>query len=290
MDLIQAIILGIVQGLTEFLPISSTAHLRLVPSLLGWKDAQGHPFDPGSAFTAVIQLGTLLAVLIYFRKDLASALGGWIRGLRGGEAAKTLEARLGWAIVIGTIPIVILGIVFKHQIETQFRSLDIIAYSLIAMGLLLLAADYTGKQTRKLEDVKPIDGLILGLWQALALVPGMSRSGSTITGGLFAGFNRAAAARFSFLLAVPSILGAALYELFKHRQEFGGDLLLPAVVANVFSFVVGYWSIGFLMKFLQNHRVVPFVIYRVGLGLIILFLVHTGRLDAMAGVQTDAPI
>ena len=283
MDLIEAIILGIIQGLTEFLPISSTAHLRIIPALAGWS-------DPGAPFTAVIQLGTLLAVLIYFRKDLASALGGWFRGLKGGEEAKTLEARMGWAIFLGTLPIVILGLAFNHKIEANLRSLQVIAFSLIGMAILLLVAEMIGNRKKKLESVTPLDGFKVGLWQAVALIPGASRSGSTITGSLFDGFDRVAAARFSFLLSVPSVFAAAVYEIVKYRHDFGGALLVPSIVANIFSFAVGYWSIGFLMKFLQTKRIVVFVAYRVVLGIAILTLIYTGHLDPMAGIsQESAP-
>lgn len=276
MDLIQAIILGIVQGLTEFLPISSTAHLRIIPALLGWK-------DPGSAFTAVIQLGTLVAVLIYFRKDLGSAIAGWFRGMKGGDEAKTLDARMGWAIFIGTLPILVLAVVFQKKIETQLRSLEVIGWSLIGMAIVLALAEMKGSRKRELNDVKPHDGLIIGLWQCIALIPGASRSGSTISGGLFSGFDRPSAARFSFLLSVPSVFAAAVFEMVKYRHDFSGPLLKAAIIANIFSFIVGYWSIGFLIKFLQTRSVMTFVAYRVVLGIIILALVQTGRLDPMAG-------
>lgn len=278
MELIQAIVLGIVQGLTEFLPISSTAHLRIVPALLGWK-------DPGAAFTAVIQLGTLLAVLIYFRRELASAFGGWLRGLRGGEAAKTPEARMGWAIFFGTIPIVLLGFALKHQIETKLRSLQVIGWSLIGMAVLLFIAERIGTRERKIKDVTVLDGVWVGLWQAVALIPGASRSGSTITGGLLKGFDRAAAAKFSFLLSFPSILAAGLYEMVKYRHDFAGPLLVPVIVANVCSFVVGYWSIGVLIRFLQQKSVTTFVIYRACLGILILALIQLGTLSPFAGAE-----
>lgn len=280
MDLIKAIILGIIQGLTEFLPVSSTAHLRIIPALLGWP-------DPGSAFTAVIQLGTLLAVLIYFRNDLGKAISAWARSFKGGDAAKTPEAKMGWAVFIGTIPILVLAVLFQKKIEHELRSLQIIAFSLIGMAILLAVAEFAAQHKRKLEDVQPRDGLLVGLFQCISLIPGASRSGSTITGGLFAGLNRAAAARFSFLLSVPSVFAAAVFEMVKYRHEFGGDLLMPAIVANIFSFVVGYWSIGFLLKFLQTQRVTVFVIYRILLGVVILLLIARGTLDPMAGEKQD---
>jgi len=281
--LIQAIILGIIQGLTEFIPISSTAHLRIVPALLGWQ-------DPGSAFTAVIQLGTLAAVLIYFRQDLSAAIKGWVASFKGGEAAQTHEAKMGWAVFIGTIPIVIFGFAFRHMIENQLRSLVVIGWSLIGMAILLAIAEFGAKHTRKIEDVQKKDGLIVGLFQCIALIPGASRSGSTITGGLFAGFNRSAAARFSFLLSVPSVFAAAMLELVKELHAFTGSLLMPAIVATIFAFVVGYWSIGFLMKFLQTQSVMAFVIYRVVLGALILFLIARGSLDPMAGIPKESTI
>jgi undecaprenyl-diphosphatase len=279
-DLIKAIILGIIQGLTEFLPVSSTAHLRIIPALLGWQ-------DPGSAFTAVIQLGTLLAVLIYFRQDLGKAISSWAKSHTDKEARKTPEARMGWAVFIGTIPILVLAVLFQKKIEGELRSLQVIACSLIGMGILLAIAEFGAKHKRKLEDVQPRDGLLVGLFQCISLIPGASRSGSTITGGLFAGFNRSAAARFSFLLSVPSVFAAAVFEMVKYRHDFGHDLLIPALVANIFSFIVGYWSIGFLMKFLQTHSVMVFVIYRVVLGVVILVLIARGILDPMAGEKQD---
>lgn len=277
MDLIQAIVLGIVQGLTEFLPISSTAHLRIVPSLLGWN-------DPGAAFTASIQLGTLVAIVAYFAKDLYVALRGWLGSFRGGEAARTPEAKMGWAIVVGTIPIGICGFVFKDAIEGSLRSLYVIAFSLIGMGALMLVADSIGAKRRGTDSVTPKDGLWVGLWEAAALIPGASRSGSTITGALFAGFDRAAAARFSFLLSVPAILIAGVFSIAEHRKELLGDNLVPMLVANLFSFVFGYLSIAFLIRFLQRRGIRAFVLYRVVLGVIVLYLLWTGLLAPMTGI------
>ena len=277
MDLIQAIVLGIVQGLTEFLPISSTAHLRIVPSLLGWN-------DPGAAFTASIQLGTLIAIVAYFARDLYVALRGWLGSFRGGEAARTPEAKMGWAIVVGTIPIGICGFVFKDAIEGSLRSLNVIAFSLIGMGVLMLVADSIGSKRRGTDRVTPKDGLWVGLWEAAALIPGASRSGSTITGALFAGFDRAAAARFSFLLSVPAILIAGVFSIAEHRKELLGDNFVPMLVANLFSFVFGYLSIAFLIRFLQRHGIRAFVLYRVVLGVIVLYLLWTGILTPMTGI------
>lgn len=279
MDLIQAIIFGILQGLTEFLPISSSAHIRILPALLGWQ-------DPGAAFTANIQLGTLVAVLIYFWKDLGQVLKGWTGSLSNAQTRQSPEARIGWAIVVGTVPIIVLGFVLKDQIETVFRSLNWVAGALIIMALVLLAAEKFGKQTRDLNSVRPMDGLIVGLWQALALIPGCSRSGSTITGALFAGFDRATAARFSFLLSVPSIFLAAVYTAYTHREVFS-QMLVPLLVANLFSLVSGYACIAFLMKFLQKNSTMVFIVYRILLGLAIIGLVTGGRLDPLAGIVPE---
>lgn len=277
MDLIQAIILGIIQGLTEFLPISSSAHIRIVPSLLGWP-------DPGAAFTANIQLGTLLAVLIYFWRDLSRILGGWLGSLRNPANHGTPEANLGWGIVVGSVPIVVLGYVFKDQIETSLRSLYVIAAMLILMAILLMVAEKIGRRHRGLESLSVRDGLVIGLFQAIALIPGASRSGSTITGGLFLGLEREAAARYSFLLSVPSIFLAAAYTAFKHRSEFSGPMLVPLIVANVFSFAVGYGCIAFLINYLKKNSNAVFIGYRVLLGFAIIALLATAKLSEFAGM------
>jgi undecaprenyl-diphosphatase len=269
-DLIKAIVLGIVQGFTEWLPISSTAHLRLVPALLGWE-------DPGAAFTAAIQLGTMLAVLIYFGKDLWAILRGWLGSLAGRSQDRQSKA-LGWAIVVGTIPVIVCGLAFKDRIENDWRSLYVIATALIGMGLLLAFAEWKGAKRRNLDELTIRDGLWVGLWQAISLIPGSSRSGSCITGGLFAGMERGTAARFAFLLSVPSILAAGVYSLYKHRGELLGEQLTPMLVANVFSFAVGYATIAFLMRFLQKHPPTVFIVYRVALGLAILAMLQTGHL------------
>lgn len=273
-SIVQAVVYGIIQGLTEWLPISSTAHLRVVPAVLGWQ-------DPGSAFTAVIQLGTILAVLIYFAKDLGRAIGGWFGSLTG-KGKDTLEARIGWGVFWGTLPIVVLGFLFKDQIKSdQIRSLYVVASTLIIMGIGMLVAEKYGKQSRGFEQVTTKDGIVVGLWQALALIPGMSRSGSTITGGLFAGLDRPTAARFSFLLSVPSIVAAGLYELIDERKHIMGANLAPTLVATVVSFVVGYASIAFLMKYLQKRGITLFVVYRIVLGVVLLILVSQGVVPAV---------
>ncbi len=278
MDLLKALLYGVVQGLTEFLPISSTAHLRIVPELFGWA-------DPGAAFTAVIQLGTVAAILLYFRRDLAAALAGWVRSIATGDRTSH-EARVGWAVFWGTIPIVVLGLLGKRYIEGPFRSLWVVAGAMIVGALLMAFAERTGRGTRDERAITARDGAAVGLWQCLALVPGMSRSGSTISGALLANFDRASAARFSFLLSVPSIAGAGLYEAFKERKSLGHDLLVPTVVATAVSFVVGYAAISWLIPFIQRRGIRPFVLYRVALGVVLLVLLAGHRL---APNRPDAP-
>jgi len=266
MDTIRAIVLGIVQGLTEFLPISSTAHLRIVPAFLGWD-------DPGAAFTAVVQLGTMAAVLLFFWEDLMTIARATIASLRDRTLWHTRDraAREGWYIVLGTIPIAILGVAFKHKIEHQFRTLELIGTMLIVMGLILLAADATSRRERRLDDLTMRDGWIIGFAQAAALVPGVSRSGATITAGLGLGFTREAAARYSFLLSVPAVVLSGLFEL-KDAGEGGGYGAFNTVVATLLAFVVGYWSIGFFLRFLATHTLKSFVAYRVIVGALVIAL------------------
>lgn len=271
MDLIQAAVLGLVQGLTEFLPISSTAHVRIVPELFGWK-------DPGASFTAAIQLGTLAAILLYFAKDLVRAFQGWAASLAPGGPKGSSEARLVWAVLIGTIPIVAGGLAFEDQIEHGLRSLYVIAGSLILVGLLMALAERLGRKDRREGSVLWVDGLVVGLFQAIALIPGVSRSGSTISGALFLGFAREDAARFSFLLSVPSILGAGVYSIYRHRDALLGPDQAAVWVANGVSFVTGFLSIAFLLHFLKRHGVAAFVVYRVLVGSAILAALATGVL------------
>src|ERR687886_421428 len=218
MDAFQAIVLGIVQGLTEFLPISSSGHLRIVPAFFGWE-------DPGAAFTAVVQIGTMAAVLLYFRRDLWRIASAWVRSLRDPEERRTLDARLGWYIILGTIPISVLGLAFKDPIETEFRSLTLIGTTLIVFGLVMLLAEKVSRRERELDSLTVRDGVVIGCAQALALVPGVSRSGATISAGLFLNFDRAAAARYSFLLSVPAVVLSGLFEL-RHAGE--GNLPIVA--------------------------------------------------------------
>jgi len=270
-SVLEAIILGITQGLTEFLPISSTAHLRIVPAFAGWE-------DPGAAFTAVTQLGTMAAVLLYFREDLLRISRAWLRSLRDPAVRHELDARMGWYIVIGTIPIGIFGLIFKDQIENGARDLYLIGSTLIVLGLLLLVAERVAKHDRPLERITTRDGIAIGFAQALALVPGVSRSGATLTAGLFLGFDRPSAARFSFLLSVPAVVLSGLFELASILG--GGDEndhvgLGALAIATLLAFVVGYASIAFLLRFLVRHTTIVFVVYRVALGAIVLVLAGT---------------
>src|SRR5829696_4459623 len=274
MDALQAIVLGIVQGLTEFLPISSTGHLRIVPAFLGWE-------DPGAAFTAVTQLGTMAAVLLYFRAELIRIALAWLRSLRDRPARQELDARIGWYIVLGTIPIGIFGVIFKDQIETGARDLYVIAIALIVLGLVLGVAERVGTRERTIEQVTTKDGLVIGFAQALALVPGVSRSGATITAGLFLGLDRPSAARFSFLLSIPAVVLSGLLELGSIASgEEGGDTgAVALVVATLCAFIFGYASIAFLLRYLSSHSTVVFVIYRVALGTLVLVLLSTGAIN-----------
>ena len=270
MSLLEAIVLGIVQGLTEFLPISSTAHLRIVPAFAGWE-------DPGAAFTAVTQLGTLAAVLLYFRRDLLGIARAWLAGLRDPVRRATAESRLGWYILVGTIPILVFGFLFSDQIETGARNLRLIGTTMIVLGLVLLAAEKVGTRSRELDTLRWRDGILVGFAQAAALVPGVSRSGATISAGLFLGLERAAAARYSFLLSVPAVVLSGLYEL----RDIGGDsnaTVGATALATVLAFVVGYASIAFLLRYLATHTVYVFVAYRIALGALVLALVSTGTI------------
>ncbi len=272
-DLLKAVVLGTIQGLTEFLPISSSAHLRIFPELFGWG-------DPGAAFTAVIQIGTELAVLIYFRKDIARIASAWLRSLVKPEYRGHLDARMGWFIIAGSLPIVILGVLLKDVIERDFRSLWIIGSTLIVLGIVLGVADRIGANDKQIKQITLRDALLMGGAQALALVPGVSRSGATLSMGRLLGYEREAATRYAFLLAIPAVVGAGLFEL---KEIPGGDNTFgwgPTLVATVVSFVVGYAAIAWLLRYVTTHSYTPFVLYRVALGSATLLLVATGVLTA----------
>jgi undecaprenyl-diphosphatase len=271
LSVIEAIVLGIVQGLTEFLPISSSGHLRIVPAFLGWE-------DPGAAFTAVIQLGTMVAEVIYFRHDLWRIGTRWLGSLRRPELRSTLDARMGWYLIFATIPIGILGLAFEHPIETQARNLKLIGSTLILLGIVLLIADRVGSRDRDITKLTRRDGLTMGAAQALALIPGVSRSGATLSAGLFLGLERAAAARFSFLLSIPAVVLSGLFELAgiisgEDAPDVGTGAL---ILSTFFAFVTGYFAISFLLRYLVTHTVLVFVVYRVALGAVVLTLASAG--------------
>jgi undecaprenyl-diphosphatase len=271
-DLLKAVVLGTLQGLTEFLPISSSAHLRIFPELVGWG-------DPGAAFTAVIQIGTELAVLIYFRKDIWRIASAWTRSLGQPEYRGHLDSRMGWFIIVGSLPIVVLGVIFKDVIENQFRNLWVIGTALIVLGVILGIADKMSRNDKQIKQLTMRDSVLMGLAQACALLPGVSRSGATISMGRFLGYEREAATRYAFLLAIPAVVGAGLFEL----QEIpGGDNAYgwgPTLVATVVSFLVGYAAIAWLLRYVSTHSYTPFVIYRIVLGSATLLLVATGVLS-----------
>jgi undecaprenyl-diphosphatase len=272
-DFLQALVLGTIQGLTEFLPISSSAHLRIFPELFGWG-------DPGAAFTAVIQIGTEVAVLVYFRHDIWRIAKTWTLSLFKPEYRGHLDARMGWFVIIGSLPIVVLGIFLKDTIEDQFRNLWLVATLLILMGLVLGLADKIGGNEKRIKQMNVRDAILMGAAQAMALVPGVSRSGATLSMGRFLGYEREAATRYSFLLAIPAVVGAGIYQL---REIPDGENMYgwtPTVIATVVSFVVGYAAIAWLLKFVSHHTLVPFVVYRVLLGGAVIGLLAAGVLTA----------
>ncbi|WP_022899294.1 undecaprenyl-diphosphate phosphatase [Humibacter albus] len=289
MDFVNALILGLVQGLTEFLPVSSSAHVRIVGELIGTGA------DPGAAFTAIIQLGTELAVLVYFWRDVTTIIGRWFLALFGRIPRNNPDARLGWMIIVGSIPIVVLGLLFQDAIETTFRSLWIVATMLILFGVILWIADRVGTKTRRVSELTWRHAVYYGLAQSLALVPGVSRSGGTISAGLLMGYQRSAAARYSFLLAMPAVFGSGLYELYKsikHPCVAGSrDALAHACTPEVFNgfdtlgativaFAVGLLVIAFFMRYISRRSFTPFVIYRIAIGVVLFILLGTGVLDA----------
>ena len=281
MTLLQALVLGLVQGLTEFLPVSSTAHLRIVPAIFGWHFYDGTTNDPGAAFTAIIQLGTTLAIVVYFWRELLHVTVAWVRGLYDPSVRDSLEYRMGWYLILATIPVAVFGVLFSDQIETGARNLWLIAGALIVLALALWGAEIVGSRRRVEEQITRTDAIAVGAAQALALIPGASRSGTTITAGLFRGLNREAAARFSFLLSIPAVVLSGIYEAVrigsKHQPSPGTGLIGFAVVV---SFVVGLASIHWLMRWLSRHSTFVFIYYRIALGLLLIVLLSTGVLQA----------
>jgi undecaprenyl-diphosphatase len=281
MSILEAIVLGIVQGLTEFLPISSTAHLRIVPALFGWN-------DPGAAFTAVIQIGTLVAVLYYFYADILRIATVTVQNTLQGKPFENFDSRMGYMMILATVPIVISGLLLKTYIETSFRSLYVIAFTLIALALLLMLAEFfvkvrveKGEKQKELTDLSWLEAIVVGLAQCVALIPGASRSGVTITGGLFLGMTRETAARFSFLLSLPSIFAAGIYQLIKAREALfaTSEGILNLTIATLVSGIVGYYSIAFLLNYLKKNSTYLFIAYRIALGLLLLVLLFNGTLN-----------
>jgi undecaprenyl-diphosphatase len=271
----EAIFLGVLQGLTEFLPISSSAHIRIAGELFGTNQ------DPGATFTAITQIGTELAVLIYFRKDILRIISAWFKqisrkNLQGGEVA---DARMGWLIIVGSLPIIALGYIGQDVIKNNFRSLWLIAMTLIVFGIILGLADKFGKSQRQLHELSPVHGVLYGLAQSLALVPGVSRSGATIAMGRVLGYTREAALRYSFLLALPAVFGSGLYELKGAISDNSGTeafSLSETLVATSIAFVIGYAVIAWLLKYVTTKSFTPFIVYRIGLGSLLLIGLSTG--------------
>ncbi len=273
MHILEAIVLGLVQGLTEFIPISSTAHLEIVPVLLGWG-------DPGAAASAVIQFGTLLAALIYFAKDIFRLIAGFFRGLATRRIIEDTDSREAWLVILGTIPIVVLGLLLKKHIESTFRSLWIIVTMVIFVAILMQIAEAFAKrrQLKGFDRLTIQDGLAIGIGQCLALIPGSSRSGSTIMTALFRKVDRPTAARYSFLLSIPAVGGAGMLELIKERHHLGSLGWAPILISIAVAFVSGYASIWFLLRYLKTHTTHVFIYYRYVLGAIMIVLLASGYL------------
>ena len=270
----EAIILGIIQGLTEFIPISSSAHLRLAGEVFP------NAIDPGAMFTAITQIGTELAVLIYFRKYIARIISAWFVSLSN-KNARNQDSKMGWLIIVGSVPIVVIGYLAQDLITTELRSLWIIATMMVVFGLVLGAADRFGGKTKELSELNVKHGILYGLAQSLALIPGVSRSGATIAMGRYLGYSREAALRYSFLLALPAVFGSGFYQLQSALSENQVAVysLSETLVATVIAFAVGYLVIAWLLKFVTTKSFAPFIIYRVALGSAVLVLLATGVLQ-----------
>lgn len=274
MNFFEAIILGLVQGLTEFLPISSSAHVQLAHSLFGIE----HPKEQLTAFIATIQLGTEAAVLIFFWKDITRILSAWFK--TGFSKSPAPDAKLGWMVIIGSIPVVLVGLIFKKQIETDLRNLWIVGVTLIVFGLILGLADWRSKRVKEISQLSVRDGVLFGLGQMMAVIPGVSRSGGTITVGLALGYTRQAAARYSFLLAIPAVIASGLFEFATTVSSLDTDNLLAIALATAVSFISGILVIKFLLAYLNKGSFAPFVIWRVLVGALILVLLANGLIAA----------
>lgn len=285
MSWLEAVILGIVQGITEFLPISSTAHLRIAPELFGWE-------DPGAAFSAVIQLGTVAAVILYFGKDIIRLTRAFFAAIAQRSPFATADSRLACFVVVGTIPVAVAGLLFKKSIETSLRSLYVIAGAMIILALVLFFAEKLASHRRTLDQMTLADGILIGVCQAFALIPGSSRSGTTLTGALAVGLKREDAARYSFLLSIPATTAAGLFELrhFVRASASEHPTVGPLIVGTIVSFIAGILAIAALLRFLRTHTTTVFVLYRVLLGSLLLVLLGKGILHPSSGSEQERKV
>ena len=277
MSFFEAIVLGLVQGLTEFLPISSSAHVQIAQQLMGLSELSKPEL---TAFIATIQLGTEIAVVAYFYKEIIRISSSWLGWAAKPRTKMTADTKLGWLIIVGTYPGVLLGLAFRDFIENDVRNLWVIAYTLIGFGIALGLADFLSRKTKTISELKFSHGILFGLGQALALIPGVSRSGGTITVGLMLGYTREAAARYSFLLAIPAVLGSGLFQFFSSVAFFNQELLVATVIATAISGIVGFSVIHYLLKYLQKGSFLPFVLWRIVVGVWLLVMLTTGTLTA----------
>lgn len=275
MTLLEALVLGLIQGLTEFLPISSSAHVQIAQELMGISSLSKPQL---TAFIATIQIGTEVAVVLYFAKTIADVLKSWFRNALKPFRSQPSESKLGWFVILGSIPVVVLGLVFQDQVESDVRQLWVIGIMLIVFGIALGLADHFGRREKEAKDLDLKSGLIFGFGQALALIPGVSRSGGTITVGRLMGFTREAAARYSFLLAIPAVLASGAYQFLKSYQDLPADLLLGTAFATLVSGVTGYLVIAWLLKYLVRGSFMPFVIWRVAVGSLLLIGLSLGAI------------
>ncbi len=274
MSLLEAVILGIIQGFTEFLPISSTGHLTVAGKLMNLI-SEANP-ERWTSFIAVIQLGTLAAILIYFRKDIFNISVDFIRDNLKAPlkfSVHSKNTKTGWLIILGTVPVVVIGLLFKDVIEGSLtKDLYVISGSLIILAIILAVAEKTAKFKKDIENISALDALIIGVAQALALIPGSSRSGTTITGGLFCGLKREAAARFSFLLSIPAIFASGMLQLYEALAYINNEIIITLIVSSIFSAISGYIAIDFLLKYLRKNSTFLFIYYRIGIGIFIIIL------------------
>lgn len=277
MNIFEAIILGIIEGFTEFLPVSSTGHLTIAEKLFGYTID-----DPAiTAFTAIIQVGAVAATLLYLRRDIWRLVRAWVSGLVTPSQRRQTDYRFAWAVLLGSLPIALVGFAFKDQIETTLRSLWVVAFALIGWSAVLWLADRSDKQTRHEKDVRIIDTLIIGAVQCLALIPGISRSGATISAGLFRGFDRVTVTKLSFMLSIPALVGAAILQTVTEFDAISNGVGWPAtIVATMVSFVVAYIAVAWLLKFIAKHSFTVFIVYRLALGSLLIILLLTGTIAA----------